>query len=251
MNYVSWSGLVLAIIGLLGLGVSGPGHRLGVWDFKAGIAMVKYSAILSLGALAVCLLGLGLGAAGKVEGGVAAALVGLVISGLVAGWMLIWKGKLDRVPYIHDITTDTENPPPFIAILPLRAGSPNSAEYGGPELAQQQKAGYPHLKPGSLHSSPDAVFPQALQAAKEMGWEIVAADPQTLRIEATATTPWFGFKDDIVVRLSPSPFGTRVDVRSVSRVGKSDVGTNAERIEAYLARLNSSAGNVRTQISPA
>ena len=70
-----------------------------------------------------------------------------------------------------------------------------------------------------------------------MGWEIVASDPKTLRIEATDTTLWFGFKDDVVVRLTPSPTGSRIDVRSVSRVGKSDVGTNARRIKAYLAQV--------------
>ena len=66
---------------------------------------------------------------------------------------------------------------------------------------------------------------------------ILSPEPKTLRIEATDTTPWFGFKDDVVVRLSPIPAGSRIDVRSVSRVGKSDVGTNARRISAYLSRL--------------
>jgi uncharacterized protein (DUF1499 family) len=70
-----------------------------------------------------------------------------------------------------------------------------------------------------------------------MGWEIVAADPATGRIEATATTLWFGFKDDIVVRVSASEQGSRIDVRSVSRVGRSDIGTNAKRIREYLAKL--------------
>jgi uncharacterized protein (DUF1499 family) len=65
----------------------------------------------------------------------------------------------------------------------------------------------------------------------------VAADSSAGRIEATATTPWFGFKDDVVIRVAPDPAGSRVDVRSVSRVGQSDVGTNARRIRAYLARL--------------
>ena len=70
-----------------------------------------------------------------------------------------------------------------------------------------------------------------------MGWKIVAADSTAGRIEATATTPWFGFKDDVVVRVRPEGSGSRIDVRSVSRVGQSDVGTNARRIRAYLADL--------------
>jgi len=174
----------------------------------------------------------GIGPEGLIPG-----LIGLIIGGFVAVLMLKWKRNLDSVPYIHDITTDTANPPLFEAILPLRAGAPNPAEYGGPALAKQQEDGYSDLVPGSLGASPEEAFPRALQAAKDMGWEIVAADPKALRIEATDTTAWFGFKDDVVVRLTPSPAGCRIDVRSVSRVGQSDVGTNARRIKAYLARL--------------
>jgi hypothetical protein len=237
MNYVSWLGLALAVIGLLALGASGPGHRLGLWGFKTGIDFVKSSAYISLAAVVVCLLGLALWLGGIFPRGMTPALIGLVIGGFGSAWTLNWKRKLASVPYIHDITTDTENPPLFEAVLPLRAGAPNPAEYGGPELARQQKDGYPDLRPGSVSSSPEAVFPRALDAARNMGWAIVASDPKALRIEATDTTAWFGFKDDVVVRLTPSPTGSRIDVRSVSRVGKSDVGTNARRIKAYLARL--------------
>ena len=237
MNYLRWLGLALAIISILSLGVSGPGYRLGLWGFPTGISLVKYSAFLSLAAVVVCLFGLALSIAGFGSKALIPALIGLVIGVFVAVWMLKWKRNLDSVPYIHDITTDTANPPLFEAIMPLRAGAPNPAEYGGPALAKQQEDGYPDLVPGSLGASPEEAFPRALQAAKDMGWEIVAADPNSLRIEATDTTAWFGFKDDVVVRLTPSPAGCRIDVRSVSRVGKSDVGTNARRIKAYLARL--------------
>jgi uncharacterized protein (DUF1499 family) len=70
-----------------------------------------------------------------------------------------------------------------------------------------------------------------------MRWEVVAADAAAGRIEATATTPWFGFRDDIVVRIVPADGGSRVDVRSVSRVGKGDLGVNARRIREFLGRL--------------
>jgi len=78
---------------------------------------------------------------------------------------------------------------------------------------------------------------RALAAARASGWAIVAADSAAGRIEATATTAWFGFKDDVVVRVAPEGTGSRVDVRSVSRVGKSDVGANARRIREYLERV--------------
>ena len=88
-----------------------------------------------------------------------------------------------------------------------------------------------------VHLAPGPAFARALASARAMGWTLVAADSAAGRIEATATTSWFGFKDDIVIRVEPDPAGSRVDVRSVSRVGESDVGTNARRIRAYLARL--------------
>lgn len=237
MNYVSCLGLILSAIALLGLGASGPGYRLGLWGFKTGITVVKGAGLLSLAAVVVSFAGLALWQAKVFPQGMTPALIGLVIGGCVLGLTLKWKNNLDSVPYIHDITTDTERPPLFEAVLPLRAGSENSADYGGPELAKQQKMGYPNLKPALISGTPDVAFPRALQAAKDMGWKIVASDPKSLRIEATDTTLWFGFKDDVVVRLSSAPIGSRIDVRSVSRVGKSDVGANARRIDAYLARL--------------
>jgi uncharacterized protein (DUF1499 family) len=147
-----------------------------------------------------------------------------------------WE-RARQVPPIHDITTDTETPPAFVAILPLRAGAPDPVEYGGPAVAAQQKAAYPDIAPAVLALPPDQAFQRALAAARAMGWKLVAADEPDGRIEATATTFWFGFKDDVVIRLRPQGTGTRVDVRSVSRVGRSDLGTNAVRIRAFLARL--------------
>jgi len=145
--------------------------------------------------------------------------------------------QASRVPRIHDITTDTDRPPSFVSVVPLRAGAPNPVEYGGPEVAAQQRQGYPDVQPLSLPSPPNQAFDTALAAARKMGWEIVASDPPSGRIEATDTTFWFGFKDDVVIRVAAAPNGSRIDVRSLSRVGLSDVGTNAARIRKYLAAL--------------
>jgi uncharacterized protein (DUF1499 family) len=89
----------------------------------------------------------------------------------------------------------------------------------------------------SRTAAPNQAFDRALATARAMGWEIIASDPTAGRIEATDTTLWFGFKDDVVVRVEAAPGGSRVDVRSLSRVGLSDVGTNAARIEKYLTAL--------------
>ena len=129
-----------------------------------------------------------------------------------------------------------------MAVLPLRRAAPNSAEYGGAALAAQQRAGYPDLGPAHVAAPPAQVFARAVEAAHALGWQIVAAVPAEGRLEATDRTRWFGFRDDVVVRIAADGAGTRVDVRSVSRVGRSDLGTNARRIRRFLAALETAVG---------
>jgi hypothetical protein len=139
---------------------------------------------------------------------------------------------------IHDITTDIVQPPQFVAILPLRKDAPNPATYGGPEVALKQRSAYPDIQTLIINAPGPQAFEQALAAARAIGWRIVAEEPREGRIEATDTTFWFGFKDDIVVRVTAADERrSLVDVRSVSRVGRSDVGKNAARIRAYLRRI--------------
>ena len=127
-----------------------------------------------------------------------------------------------------------------MAVLPLRADAPNTADYDF-SLAATQRNAYPDLRPTVIEAAPSEAFDRALAAVESMGWVLVAAERDAGRIEATDTTFWFGFTDDIVVRLRPAGAGTRVDVRSVSRVGIGDVGANAARIRAYIQRLTEGA----------
>ena len=149
-----------------------------------------------------------------------------------------WYLAAKHLPRIHDISTETEDPPQFVAILPLRKDAPNPSVYGGPEIASKQREAYPDIKPLVLNVPLGEAFDRALAAARGMSWKIVNADREELRIEATDTTFWFGFRDDIVIRISPPDGKARIDVRSVSRVGLSDVGTNAARIRRYLTGLS-------------
>jgi uncharacterized protein (DUF1499 family) len=129
----------------------------------------------------------------------------------------------------------------FVDVIPLRQaeGAVNPPEYLGPAVAVQQKKAYPDLAPLDLASAPTETFTKAAATARAMGWEIVAEKPAEGRIEATAVTAWFGFKDDIVIRVAAIASGSRIDMRSKSRVGRSDVGANAARIREYLAKLRS------------
>lgn len=229
-------GLAIAVISALVLFFAGPGYRLDIWGYTTGFELMRYAAYGGLGAAGVCILGLVVTGAGTRKI-LLLALLGIGIGGAAAGIPYYWLERARAVPPINDITTDTDDPPEFVAILPLRADAPNPPEYGGPEFAEQQSRAYPEVAPLLLAAAPDVAFDLALEAARAMDWEIIAADKSQLRIEATATTGWFGFKDDIVVRLKPYATGTQVDVRSKSRVGRSDIGTNARRIVEYLALL--------------
>ncbi|MBA3521007.1 MAG: DUF1499 domain-containing protein, partial [Gemmatimonadales bacterium] len=221
-----------ALLSVLAAGLvllSGPGTRLGLWEFSTGFVLLRWGAYLGLAAAGLGLISLLWRGREERRWLPLFALVLGLASALVP-WR--WMQQARGVPPIHDITTDTERPPEFVAVLPLRADAPNPATYGGPEVALAQRRGYPDLGPLMLDATPAAAFSLALEAAREMDWELVAADSGSGRIEATATTPWFGFKDDVVVRVSSAGSGSRIDVRSVSRVGGSDVGANAERIRA-------------------
>jgi uncharacterized protein (DUF1499 family) len=165
------------------------------------------------------------------------ALLGLFCGLSVAVIPLNWKLTARRLPAIHDISTDLDKPPQFVDILPLRQDAPNPATYGGPQVAAQQRAAYPDLQTLVLSVPANEAFQRALKAAKSLRWRIVAAAPAEGRIEASAKTFWFGFTDDIVIRIVPAAGQSLVDIRSVSRVGKSDVGANAARIRAFLSRL--------------
>jgi uncharacterized protein (DUF1499 family) len=133
-------------------------------------------------------------------------------------------------------STDTDSPPRYVAVLALRAAAENPVDYSAEAAAQQKKA-YPDIVPVLLDTPPAQAYARAERAAHALGWDIVAAVPGELRIEATDTTLLFGFKDDIVIRIAPAGKGSRVDVRSLSRVGKSDLGVNANRIRKYLGQL--------------
>ncbi len=227
--------LLLGVIAALLLLAAGPGTRVELWDYRTGFQLMRWAAFAGLAAAALAAVTLFVPRTRR--GGLAALLAALAL-GLGTAFVPWYALRQARaLPPIHDITTDTGRPPEFVAILPLRANAPNPTSYGGPDLARAQAGAYPDLRTHRMAAAPADAFKRALQAARDMGWEIVAADAAAGRIEATDTTFWFGFKDDVVIRVEADGAGSRVDVRSVSRVGVGDVGANAKRIRAYLQAL--------------
>src|SRR5205814_843622 len=167
-------------------------------------------------------------------------LLGLILGLIAAGLPASNINTAAHSP-IHDVSTDTTNPPQFVAVVAARNSvqHSNSTAYDD-KTAQKQREIYPDITPVNLEVPPAQAFDRALAAARSFGWEIVANDPAQGRIEATATTFWFGFKDDVVIRITPQGSGSRVDVRSLSRIGDSDVGANAKRIRTYVSKLKES-----------
>lgn len=238
----------LALLCLVAAVASGFGHRLQLWGYIAGFRILT-GAVIGAGisivlALAGAFLAWRNGQPALLYWSLAVVILGLA----VALPPLTWLREARQLPYIHDISTDTENPPAFAAILSARAAAPNPAEYGGPQIAKLQKQAYPDIKPLHLRVPPAQAFNAALEAARGLRWKIVERNVDAGRIEASDQTFWYGFIDDVVIRITPLPGNeSRVDVRSVSRVGQSDVGTNANRIRKFRQELSERASSPDTR----
>jgi uncharacterized protein (DUF1499 family) len=228
-------GLGIALVSTFAAVFSGAGTRYELWNFRVGLSILKWSAYGGLAAAAVSFAGCV--QALRSGSGLSAALIGSILGVVLVAVPAYWLQNARRVPPIHDISTDTIDPPRFVSILPLRKNASNPPDYGGPQIAAQQLKAYPDITPLVLEIPPEAAFEMALAASREMGWRMIDEDRADGRIEAVDTTFWFGFKDDIVIRVKKMGQGSRVDIRSVSRVGISDIGTNAARIRKFIKEL--------------
>ncbi len=229
-RYSATVALVLAVAAVLLLLLAGPGTKWGWWHYRTGLGFLRYAAWLGMAGIGVSLVALIGGARGR-------GAIALVLALACLAVPFLFQRRVKQLPMIHDISTDTEDPPAFVAALPLRAGAANPPEYAGAEAAAKQRAAYPDIQPIDLADPPARAFERALAAVRAQGWEIAAEVSAEGRIEAVATTPFFGFKDDVVIRIRPQGSGSRVDVRSKSRVGRSDVGANAARIRRFRKSL--------------
>jgi uncharacterized protein (DUF1499 family) len=227
--------LLIAFLGFIGLAAGVYGVRTGALPLPMALGFgFGGGLLLCLMAVVSGLFSLAIGDSKQT------AFIAMILGAGLAYMPLTQAMKAGSVPPIHDISTDTEDPPAFFAVTPLRkkSNASNPPEYAGPETAAKQKEAYPDIVPVTLDAAPDQAFAKALAAAKAMpDWEIVEENVGEGRIEATATSRFMGFKDDVVIRVREEGSGSRIDIRSKSRVGRSDVGANADRIRAYVAKL--------------
>ncbi len=236
--YVLAAGALGASICLLTLLIL-LGTRWELWSYLTGVAMLRWVVYGSILTMIVAGLAMYLTRPGMGKPGFPLAMLALV-TGLVLTVVPIRESRVGAdAPPIHDITTDLDNPPRFVSIVPLRAGVPNSADHGGPEVVRQQLAAYPDIRPVIVDLPSDQAFRRAVEIATERGWRIVEANELEGRIEATDRTFWLGLREDIVIRLTPLDGRTVVDVRSSSRVVQGDRGSNARRVRDFLLDVQS------------
>lgn len=242
VKYLAWGSAAAAATALVLLAVAPVGWRLGIWHFRTAFyGLMASSAFIAAGGALAAGLAIGFGwatlAPAEIAGASSSLALGVVL--VCVPWQ--YKRTLERLPKIHDITTDTHDPPQFRAVLAARtAENASPALYEGAEIARQQRSAYPDIAPFDASLPPRDAFRCALQAAEAMPkWTILARDDSAGTIEATQKSFWFGFSDDIAIRVTANGRGSRIDIRSKSRQGRSDFGINAARIRAYFAVLKS------------
>lgn len=239
-NYVTVAALVAFLFFLLVI----YGYNWGWWDLGVLFTWLRRAPVpLGIASLATAAAAGALLFRRSFLAFTAALSVAIACAGL--GYLPIWmRGEGSKVPPIHDITTDTLDPPAFVAIVPLRADARNPHEYDTGQTEQQLEA-YPDLGPLVMPKPMDEAFAIALSAVKAEGLTVVARVLSEGRIEAYATVPMFGFKDDVVIRLrNAHGNATVIDIRSKSRVGRSDLGFNARRIESLIQRMEDAGGRM-------
>lgn len=242
--YLTKAGLWSLAAGVLLALLAGQLNRLSLAGVGTALMMLMAGLGVTVLGTAVAIVGVLIAEAKHSPIPRLAATVGILTGLAVTAYMVFWLVKARSAPPIHDITTDTANPPAFVAVVPLRerAHAVNPPQYIRRErvgntiidVPKLKREYYPYIKPLLLALPPDRALAKALRVGREMGWRNDAYVPAQGRLEATAHTFFFDFKDDVVVRVTPNGPGSRVDVRSESRVGVSDIGTNAARIRRFL-----------------
>lgn len=224
-----------AVLAIIGFPIAVIGYRLELFSFSTSFVVMKYTLFLSVG---IFLLGLVMSFVKRAEIDMAKSAR---VSAMIALLPIIGLGTqlftAQSVPGIHNISTDVANPPAFDKVIALRGDSSNPLEYDTAKLAAVQVEAYPKVKTLITELSLSDAHARAKEVVESMGLELVNSDADEGIIEATETTAIWGFKDDMVVRITDKEGKTAVDLRSVSRFGGSDLGANAGRIEKFLAKF--------------
>lgn len=229
--------LAVGGIAAIATALGGFGVRLGWWDSGTGFTIVRMMLWGGVTAGALGAIALSETRPGRQQRGFVPALFALLLSFFVIRASLGLRRAQAELPRIADVTTDVMNPPAFVKIAELRSPSDNPVDYPGESVARIQETTYGEVQPILIELPHYDAYLHAIAKAEESGWEVVDANERDGRIEATTRTSWFGFREDITVRLTAVGARTVVDVRSASRDRDADLGSNARRIRDYLELL--------------
>ena len=247
---LSWLALALSLGGVAAALVAALGTGGGAWSYRGGLGALRYAlfAAIAGGVLAIAAFVTARGTRARTGPANTLALIAAV---LFTGYLGRQIATARSVPAIHDAATDLDDLPQFRTLTVREDNLASIPDQERPELAAMNpgnrwkalhREAYSDLRPLRLPRPPAEVLSRAEQLARERGWTIAQVNKQAGTLEATATTLFFRFKDDVVVRVRSDPAragGSLVDMRSISRVGGSDVGVNAKRIRSFLADLGS------------
>ncbi len=228
MKHLGKIALLVAVIGASAAALIVFGARLGLWEPITGFGLYRTwfnrlaMLVAAVGAVVLVIQLLRKDKGQAILSGIAAAIGVAMLAPMISSTI---NPPVRGAP-INDITTDTANPLAFLV-------SETPKPYGGAEVAETQARAYPDISPLFTDLDADAAYARALALANDLSWEIVAEDAENHRFEAIARTSVFYFEDDVVVVVTPQDEGSRVDMRSVSRVGRSDQGVNAARIRDF------------------
>ncbi|MBS9477181.1 DUF1499 domain-containing protein [Ancylobacter radicis] len=216
--------------------------RSAVYAVLAGVSLSGLALLLALAGFVV-IWNEGLRGLGRVIGAAALALLLLAPTATVAALSV-------GLPVLHDITTDAQDPPEFQTLGVVRSRAANPLAYPGAMAAAEQRDAYPGIKSITFDVPPDDIYKAVMGLVTRHKWLVVDAVPprggqREGRIEAVARSLPFGLRDDIVIRLRRTAEGTTVDMRSVSRNGDRDFGSNARRIDQLLTELAEAQGRPR------
>jgi hypothetical protein len=241
--------VLLSLGGVIAALIASVGSGGGLWHFRLGFAVLRYAvyAAAAGGVLALIVILVGLvrrQGAGRLN------ILALLVSVLFMAYLLPLVATARSVPAIHDATTNLDDPPAFTALAVRADNLENVPDDGRPELAQLDpesrwkalhREAYGDLRTLRVPASVSETTARAASLARSRGWDIARVDRNAGMVEATATSRFFRFKDDVVVRVRRDPQrpgASLVDIRSISRVGGSDVGMNAKRIRAFIGDLS-------------
>jgi uncharacterized protein (DUF1499 family) len=258
--------LILALLLPVYFIVAALGTKFGLFDWRIGFGLLvfKLGGLVLLAVLGIAVIALVLALVVKPRRGLVAALVAVIIPGMALGFVSGIISRAKTAPPIHDIATNIQDPPGYSpAVSAARAAIPGAspiesmtapmstlaaykgkADFADKTVGGLGHAANPDIAPLTLPVAPEEATRLAASVARDRGLKVSLEDPAAGRVEATAQSFWFGFKDDFVVRIRPAADGkgSVVDVRSTSRVGVGDMGANAKRIRAFLAALKTKPG---------